>query len=79
MPSSSDVINSSFDIDITIEELKHYLPSHNPLKVSVLPKENKIVLNFKKVKLVDHSFMNFIHHYEFEMKEKVREINIIGF
>jgi hypothetical protein len=23
--------------------------------------------------------MNFIHHYEFEMKEKEREVNVIGF
>lgn len=47
--------------------------------LSAIPEENKIVLNFEKVKLVDHSFMNFIHHYEYEMKEKNREINIIGF
>lgn len=46
--------------------------------LSVIPEENKIALNFEKVKLIDHSFMNFIHNYEFEMKEKNREISIIG-
>lgn len=47
--------------------------------LSVIPEENTVVLNFKNVKLIDHSFMNFIHHYEYEMKEKNREIKIIGF
>lgn len=47
--------------------------------LSVIPENNKIVLNFEKVKLIDHSFMNFIHHYEFEMKEKNREVVISGF
>lgn len=46
--------------------------------LSVLPEENNIILNFEKVKLVDHSFMNFIHHFEYEMKEKNRKINIVG-
>jgi MFS superfamily sulfate permease-like transporter len=47
--------------------------------LSVIPENNKIVLNFEKVKLVDHSFMNFIHQYEYEMKNKNREVSIIGF
>ncbi|MFN4233893.1 MAG: SulP family inorganic anion transporter [Bacteroidia bacterium] len=46
--------------------------------LSVMPEENNMILNFEKVKLVDHSFMNFIHNYEFEMKEKNREVSIIG-
>jgi MFS superfamily sulfate permease-like transporter len=46
--------------------------------LSVIPEENSIELNFENVKLVDQSFMNFIHHYEFEMKEKNREIKITG-
>lgn len=47
--------------------------------LSVMPLENKITLNFEKVELIDHSFMNFIHQYEFEMKEKNREVSITGF
>ena len=46
--------------------------------LSVMPDENKIVLNFEKVKLIDHSFMNFIYNYKFEMKEKNREVSIKG-
>ncbi len=47
--------------------------------LSVIPDENKIILDFHKVKLIDHSFMNFIHHYEFEMNEQKRDVKLIGF
>lgn len=40
-----------------------------------IPENNKVVLDFSEVKLIDHSFMSFIHHFKNEFKG---EFLIIG-
>lgn len=46
--------------------------------LSTLPDTHKVALDFKNVKLIDHSFMNFVHHYEFEMKEHEKDVRLLG-
>ena len=40
-----------------------------------IPKDHKVVIDFTGVRLVDHSFMDFIHHLKNEWAE---EFSIVG-
>ncbi len=46
--------------------------------LNTIPLTNKVTIDFASTKLVDHSFMNFIHHYQLERSEESSECLIIG-
>ena len=43
-----------------------------------IPDSNSVTIDFAEAKLVDHSFMNFIHHYKLERSEENSTCTIIG-
>ncbi|MFD1550638.1 SulP family inorganic anion transporter [Putridiphycobacter roseus] len=47
-------------------------------KLSTIPDQNNVVIDFEKSKLVDHSFMSFIHNYQNEKREMGITCEIIG-
>jgi MFS superfamily sulfate permease-like transporter len=46
--------------------------------LSHLPKDKDIVFNAKSVKLIDHSFMVFIHHWQAEAQAAGQRFDLVG-
>lgn len=46
--------------------------------ITTLPKQQKIIVDFSSVKLIDHSFMHFIHHVQHQYNEDGGDFTIIG-
>ncbi|HCS19025.1 MAG TPA: sulfate transporter [Bacteroidetes bacterium] len=43
-----------------------------------LPEKEKVIMDFSKTRLIDHSFMHFIHHFEHEYNNRGGEFKIAG-
>ncbi|MHB1279569.1 MAG: SulP family inorganic anion transporter, partial [Bacteroidia bacterium] len=43
-----------------------------------LPEGEKVIVDFSKTRLIDHSFMHFIHHFEHEYNDRGGEFKIVG-
>ncbi len=43
-----------------------------------LPEKEKVIVDFSKTRLIDHSFMHFVHHFEHEYNDRGGEFKITG-
>ena len=72
--------SSGEEIDIKVEKAALFsnLISYKK-KLDELPTDKKIVIDFSDTRLVDHSFMEFIHHFEEEYNQHGGAMKITGF